>query len=556
MTKGDLFNFIHQLPNNKWGVSFFWTCLFFCAVIVSFSAPIKGAYSVLKLLAAAIELLSLLSLLRLNQFKFINFQEGCGPQVIVGACVLYFALFSWLSYDYVKGITDYIACGYPDPVAYLTQAKMLVAGHLSASTPSLPGFFSLTYCLNHGGHFFGKYSPGWPALWSIGLKTGFPWIVNPFLTSLALFLVYLSARKLFDQLTATMAFVFASASPIIMWSARSYFSEPLAFLSATVFLYSSIRALADASHKWSLFAGISLGTLFLTRPYTALALCIPISCIWIIKSFRDPAHLLRAISLSMSALPLIALHCMYNSHLTGHWSTFPFSLYNIHDRLGFGLRAPDITTTPGYFGLRDIPFNTLRLTIDFALSGIPLGPLWIGGLLLKPTRKSIFLLFVPLCFIAFHSLYFYTSVRYLMPIMSIIAAGCALGFMNISTGFFKKENASGKALTAIVIISFFYVLTTTIPAFITESKEQLHNMDPFLTIKKERLNNAVVILRSDPKSFSLFYTQNAPAFNNPTLFVHDLGAQDTLLFSRYPSRLFYYYDYDSSVNRGHLSRIK
>lgn len=82
-----------------------------------------------------------------------------------------------------------------DDYSYLYQAKLFASGKLWAQDPlydpSLPFYGCVeTYCLRDDqGHRFSKYPPGWPAILSLGACFDTPWLVNPLLGALLVFLM-------------------------------------------------------------------------------------------------------------------------------------------------------------------------------------------------------------------------------------------------------------------------------------------------------------------------------------------------------------------------------
>jgi len=498
-----------------------------------------------------------MAIVKLNGARLAPLRLGIIFPWIVAVSLLLLALFGWLSYDYVRGIPDFLGCPWPDPIAYLTQAKMMAAGHLSAPTPVFPEFFDEDCCLNYHGRFFGKYPPGWPALLAIGLKCGFPWMVNPILTVAALLLVYVFARKFFDPLTGIIAFTFASVSATILWGATGYFSEPLAFLSTTLLVFCSLLALKESGRLWSLTAGASLGILFCTHPSTAFAMCVPVAGVWTAAAIRDQGRWMRGIFFAIGAVPLFILHFAYNRHLTGAPFTFPHSLFCVYDRLGFGLRAPGNHYPPTYYGPGHIPYNIISQVKEVALLAAPLSPLFIGALLIKPVRKiEWFFLLTAASFVGFHAFFHTATVRYHNPAMAIISIACAVGLTKIAKWLLGAEKAGAGALVAAALLCFASAATIAAPIAIFESKGQSAFMDPFLKVKAARIENALVVIRSAPPgSFSNYFTQNAPDFSGPVLYANHLGMRDTAIFSLYPSRKDYYYDFDPVSGKGALSPV-
>ena len=82
-----------------------------------------------------------------------------------------------------------------DDYSYLYQAKLFASDKLYAEDPlydrDLPFYDCLaTYCFRDDQrHRFSQYPPGWPALLAVGVKLGVPWLVNPLLGALLVFLM-------------------------------------------------------------------------------------------------------------------------------------------------------------------------------------------------------------------------------------------------------------------------------------------------------------------------------------------------------------------------------
>jgi hypothetical protein len=82
-----------------------------------------------------------------------------------------------------------------DDYSYLYQAKLFASDKLYAQDPlydqALPFHDCLaTYCFRDDqGHRFSQYPPGWPALLAVGVNLGAPWLINPLLAALLIFLM-------------------------------------------------------------------------------------------------------------------------------------------------------------------------------------------------------------------------------------------------------------------------------------------------------------------------------------------------------------------------------
>jgi hypothetical protein len=82
-----------------------------------------------------------------------------------------------------------------DDYSYMYQAKLFASGKLYGEHPlydrDLPFYDCLaTYCFRDDqGHRFSQYPPGWAALLAVGVNLGTPWLINPLLRALLIFLV-------------------------------------------------------------------------------------------------------------------------------------------------------------------------------------------------------------------------------------------------------------------------------------------------------------------------------------------------------------------------------
>src|SRR5260370_897974 len=87
-----------------------------------------------------------------------------------------------------------------DDYSYTYQAKLFASGKLYAEDPiydpALPFYDCVeTYCLRDDqGHRFSKYPPGWPVLLAVGVKLRAPWLIDPLLGALLVFLLKLTVK--------------------------------------------------------------------------------------------------------------------------------------------------------------------------------------------------------------------------------------------------------------------------------------------------------------------------------------------------------------------------
>ena len=166
-----------------------------------------------------------------------------------------------------------------DEVAYLFQARTLALGRLTVPSPESPEAFWTPFVLDHEGRRFGKYPPGWPAVLSLGVLAGAPWLVNPLLAALSVYLLYRLGRSLYDERAGLLAGVLALASPLFLVLSGSYLSHLASLAWLLLFGLWFLWAARGQSPWYALGAGLALGAAFLTRSLTAIAWAAPLG-IW------------------------------------------------------------------------------------------------------------------------------------------------------------------------------------------------------------------------------------------------------------------------------------
>ena len=113
-----------------------------------------------------------------------------------------------------------------DSITYLFQAQTLAQGGLTAAAPALPEFFEQEFLLVRDGHWYGKYSPGFPALLALGVLLKQPWLVNPILATLTIPLLYGLGVSLYGRGLGRLAIVLVLFSPFFLFMSGSMMAHP------------------------------------------------------------------------------------------------------------------------------------------------------------------------------------------------------------------------------------------------------------------------------------------------------------------------------------------
>ncbi len=155
----------------------------------------------------------------------------------------------------------------------LRRGKLLVKPH------PLSEFFNVVHVGNRDGKWFSVYPPGWPALWALGSHFGVADWMNPIQTTLAVFFLFISVRRIWGASVAWAGTLLIIFSPFFLFTGASYYSHATCLLMMSLFLYAFLRwqAAGDETSRsaWALLAGAAAGYGLMTRYLTMAAFAAP-----------------------------------------------------------------------------------------------------------------------------------------------------------------------------------------------------------------------------------------------------------------------------------------
>jgi hypothetical protein len=223
-----------------------------------------------------------------------------------------------------------------DELAYLYQARIFAHGEIVINSPQPARAYWQPFVVDNSdtGHRFGKYTPGWPMLLSLGVIAGQPWVINAFFAALNVCLIY--------------RFAF---SPMALLLNATLMSHTSSLFFATLFIYAYWRIeQAESSYQWAIIGGFGLGVLAISRPSTALAIAFPFAIWTMLRSIRTVivpqerstriVGLLRFVGpmfiLSVVSLGITTLIPVFNYSAVGDAGRNLYREVWDYDRLGFG----------------------------------------------------------------------------------------------------------------------------------------------------------------------------------------------------------------------------
>ncbi|WP_224332222.1 glycosyltransferase family 39 protein [Haloprofundus halobius] len=236
-----------------------------------------------------------------------------------------------------------------DEAVYLTQAAMLLEGHLFLRPGALaevvrPWFF----VVDDGGEtlrMYGKYSPAVPAVFALSRAlTGGYAAALVVVAAGSVALVAVLGRMAFDERVGLLAGAFVLASPLFLFTSSVYLAyAPTTFLNLC-FAVAYVRAVREESSRWALVAGVAVGAAFFARQFTAVLFAAPFivhSLAVLLRAFgtdRLRGTLVRTAAVAVPGLAFVALTLGYNAVTTGDPLLFPYEVFAPRDGLGFGER--------------------------------------------------------------------------------------------------------------------------------------------------------------------------------------------------------------------------
>jgi len=445
-----------------------------------------------------------------------------------------------------------------DEYAYLLSARLFAGGRLSVPSPEPAKFFSLAHVINDG-RFFGKYPPGWPLALTLGVWLDVPWLVNPLLGALTLIVIFVFARRFFSLPVANAAMLLSLLCPFFIFESASFFSHPLCLLFVTLaayFLFAAAEPAAPASPASPgsrpaapFIAGLAAGAAFLARPYTAVAVLLPLG-IYVAALFvrrRDWRGLMRLCLWAFAAFSImLGLFFLYNFLQTGSPFRQPFVQYEYtrsSDHMLFttkwtaikfkelGLeRWLSMASWTGWCPLLLLVFLAWRRGGDDGARGRGLALAWLCLIL-----TLAYLLFPGTGWAQY-------GPRYLYEIWFAVLILAAVGLLALG-------RAAPVALAIVLALNGYKFAQATH----FYGKQVAERTQLFKLTKERKLDRAVVFVSSGINSMHVQdLPRNGLRFDGPVLFARDLGPQkNRLLLAKYPDRRFYtfWFDYDTRQGR-------
>jgi hypothetical protein len=292
---------------------------------------------------------------------------------------------------------------------------------LEAPTPPVADAFSLYLIETEQSRSYPVTLPGWPAILALGVAAGLPWMVNPLLAGISVYVVYRLVWELYDNVTGMSVALLFSLSPWQLFLSMSFMTHALSLLLGAVGVAVAIRNVKRKGHVYFALSGLLAGFAVTVRPLDGLLVT---SCLGMIALFAGGvrSRMKRLLLLCAGfAVPLFAL-LAYNHQITGSATLLPMQSYTDKhfgkgsNDIGFGPNRGfgwALDPFPGHGPLDAIVNSHLNISsINFDLLGWSTGSLLAISLFVLRRRLTIVdfgVLGFTAAVIGAHSLYYFSG---------------------------------------------------------------------------------------------------------------------------------------------------
>lgn len=288
---------------------------------------------------------------------------------ISAAFVLSFCMiFSAVILDGIPHVTD--------EAVYVFQAKIFNLGRVTVSSPCAPDAFDYPHMINNG-RWYGQYPPGYPLLLMPWVALGIPWLLNPLLAGLSIFVFYYLGAEIYGRRIGILTSLLAAMSIWLLIRSATMFSHPSCMFFMSIFMLAFFRWLRLNSMSNACLLSFSLGMAFLIRPSTVIFMGLPFVAT-IIRIFFGEMRKRRAdaIAMILVGFSFLALFGIYNQQTNGHPLTLGYSaLYGSEAVYGFG--KVGFTETPHSLYLGQINAFRNLASLNKCLFGWPFTSAWL-----------------------------------------------------------------------------------------------------------------------------------------------------------------------------------
>jgi hypothetical protein len=438
-----------------------------------------------------------------------------------------------------------------DEMAFLWQAQALARGELTLPSPEHPNNYMVPFVIDYDGQRFGKYPLGWPVLLSFGIRLGARYLVNPLLAGLAAWLIYVLGKRLWNETVGLIALSLTLNSPFFLLNTGSLLSHPFSLVLSVAFtLFWLDNFWPPAQPRWlkTITLGLVLGTLAITRPFTAIGIAVPFAIHGLVLLICGDGTTRKHILVTGVIAAFVAsLQFAWQAAATGDPLLNLYTLWWKYDKVGFGegfgrightLHLAKMICRDSLLSLSSDLFGWLKYSWLF----LPFG-LWA----IRRNRPAWLVTSVFISVVLVHGAYWVGGTlygpRYYFEGLHSLTLLCASGIAWLAGRLTSGEKpprfmkARTLTITAIVSILLGANLIFYLPGRLKEMYGlygiQRSMLEPFLTEEAQALAPALIIVYPDwwTEYGGLLELQDA-FLDQPLIFAYNRGFRNNALLEK------------------------
>lgn len=450
-----------------------------------------------------------------------------------------------------------------DEHANVFQAKVFASGRITADEPPVqPTSFFIPFIIHYDGQAFGKYTPGYPLVLSIGALIYQLWLINALAASLTVLGVYLLGRDLFDSNAGLLAAALGAIAPMFLMLSGTLLAHTTTMCALVFFAWAFIRARRSAEprrFRFAILSGGSIGWALITRPWTAIAIGTPFALLALIDLMRGPRKNIGAYGRMILAFVLIvSIWPLFNTWTTGSPTTNTYTIWWPYDSVGFG---------PGV-GRGTDGHTWDKAMINFRLDFQPFGEAWLGwpsiagwslawlpiamGLVWPKRDRRDWALIIPPALLVIAYLAYWArgeglfGPRYYAEGMSFLWIVAARGLIKFGSTTWPRRLIK-VALPFLIVWNIVFSIEPRFLQSFDQYRSARENID---RIAAAKLHHALVFVHTDiwTDYANLGWLNEPQLVESDVLFAQDYGAiVDESIIRAFPDRKVYYYDKTQAV---------
>lgn len=468
----------------------------------------------------------------------------------------------------------------PDEINYKYLAEAILDGRITTPLHPHYEFFNILYTKPDISGTYSIYQIGYSIFLAPFVFLKVPFLCNPLLTALSVFLIGKIAEEFYGRTVAFVTMALASLSLFVTLLGGTWMAHSFCAACTLASLYFSILAIKNSGRKRYVFiviSALSISFLMFIRPQNALfALLFVLLYLFV---FTDKFSFFKIVPVMGAVIFVFLLLLLYsNCTISGNITELKHEKYwnvlePVDGCMGLGLgkgcrfgtpyKMPEegltlplafkITARRLYDFVTAFTFNPLMLLFVIILF-IFRGP----ALLFK---KDLILLtgylIFPVVYFFYYSIdygygsrYYYECSFFLFPLM---ARGIILVYEKAKKFHFPPILGRGIPVTAFIISSFVFQYLFPMPSMLDYYSKGSWNADKLLSaaLKEKNIEEGVFFVFPDS-----FYANGVSLMNlhkideNKLIFAHNLGFKSNQnLMDYYKGKKFYSIIFDKNGNK-------